>query len=365
MLLLRTLAKAAVLFLLVNGLFLAGDPLPALGRLSGYNVVFPGRPRYPFGEAPERAYTFTLANLEAMVAAHEVSGPRAAGEYRVFLIGDSSVWGTLLRPEETLAGVLNARQLTAPDGRRIRVFNLGYPTLSLTKDLLLLERVRVYQPDLIVWLVTLESFPRSQQFESPLLQQNAQAVRDLIARHGLALDSSDPRLADADAWSRTLIGQRRALADLLRLQLYGPVWAATGIDQDYPDTFTPRQEDLEPETEYYGLPQPLQAEDLAFDVLAAGHTLAGDVPVVVVNEPIFISQGANSDLRYNFYYPRWAYDDYRQLLATEAQARGWRYLDVWDLVPGEAFTNSAIHYSAAGAVVVAERLWAGLFEQAP
>jgi hypothetical protein len=352
----RILAKAAILFVLFNGLFLISDPLTALGRLSGYNRIFPGRPRYPFGEAPERAYNFTLANLEAMVAAHEVSGPRPAGEYRVFLIGDSSVWGTLLRPEETLAGALNARQLTAPDGRRVRALNLGYPTLSLTKDLLLLERVRAFQPDLIIWLVTLESLPRSQQLESPLLQQNAPAVRDLIARYGLQLDPGDPRLEDTDAWSRTLIGQRRGLADLLRLQLYGPVWAATGIDQDYPDTFTPRQEDLAPETDYYGLARPLRAEDLAFDVLAAGHAIAGDVPILLINEPIFVSQGANSDLRYNFYYPRWAYDHYRQLLAAEAERQGWALVDLWDLVPGEAFTNSAIHYSAAGSQLVAERL---------
>jgi hypothetical protein len=40
---------------------------------------------------------------------------------------------------------------------------------------------------------------------------------------------------------RTLIGQRRNLADLIRLQIYGVLWAATGIDQYYPETYDPPQ----------------------------------------------------------------------------------------------------------------------------
>ena len=58
----------------------------------------------------------------------------------MLLVGDSSVWGTLLRPEQTLAGQLNAAGLTACGAQRhVRVFNLGYPTLSLTKDLMVLD----------------------------------------------------------------------------------------------------------------------------------------------------------------------------------------------------------------------------------
>ena len=52
-----------------------------------------------------------------------------------------------------------------------------------------------------------------------------------------------------------------------------------------------------------------------------------------VNEPILISNGLNSDIRYNFFYPRWAYDEYRLQLTEHAAGRNWRYLDLWDLVP--------------------------------
>jgi len=75
-----------------------------------------------------------------------------------------------------------------------------------------------------------------------------------------------------------------------------------------------------------------------------------------VNEPILISRGENSDIRYNFFYPRWAYDDYRQALQAKAIANGWNYLDLWDLVPESEFTNSAIHLTPAGEQLLAERI---------
>jgi len=360
----NVLLKAALLFAAANVAFAAANPLPALGRVSAYNWLFPGRPRFPFGEAPERAFNFSLYNFNAMWAAHELTGARKApDEFRVLLIGDSSVWGALLKPEETLAGQLNAGDRRLPDGRRVRAFNLGYPTLSLTKDLMVLDRARQYAPDLMIWLVTLESFPRAAQFASPLVQQNGPLVRELIARFGLRLDPQHPDLAEPDWWMRTLVGQRRNLADLLRLQLYGVAWAATGVDQFYPETYTPRANDLEADVAYYGFTPPrLPPEALAFEVLAAGHSLAAGTPLLVVNEPVFMSNGRNSEVRYNFYYPRWAYDEYRRLLAAEAERRGWRYLDLWNFVERDEFTNTAIHLSPRGSAQLAQRLMVAILE---
>ena len=99
---------------------------------------------------------------------------------------------------------------------------------------MLLDEAMQYQPDQIVWLVTLQSFPRDQQLYPPIVQNNAARVRDLIARYDLQLDPHDSRFVDPDFFGKTIIGQRRALADWLRLQLYGFSWAATGIDQVIP-----------------------------------------------------------------------------------------------------------------------------------
>lgn len=354
----RVLAKALLLFFLLNLLYALLQPQPALGRISLYNRLFPGRVRLPYGDVPERAYNLSLFNLEAMLASHEISAaPKSPAEYRVLLVGDSSTWGFLLPPEETLSAQINRLGLSLPDGRRVRAYNLGYPVMSLTKDLLLLSYGMRYAPDLVVWLHTLESMPRDKQLFPPLLQQNPQPVRELIQRYNLPLEAEAGALAKPTFWQRTLIGDRRNLADLFRLQAYGVLWSATGIDQDIPASYTPVMSDLEADDSFHGLQPPhLQPSDLAIEVITAGMQMAQGVPVLLVNEPMFISRGENSHIRYNFYYPRWAYDDYRSLMRSASQQNGWRYLDLWDLVPPQEFTNSAVHLSPTGSRRLAKRL---------
>jgi hypothetical protein len=350
--------KGLILFLIVNLIFAIWYPLAGLGRVSAYNGLFPGRPRLPYGDDPAKAYNLSTYNLPAMFAAHELSaGPKPADEYRVLVIGDSSTWGYLLTNEQTLTAFLNERQMKLPDGRNLRFYNLGYPVMSVMKDLLLLSYATRFEPDLILWPLTLESLPYDKQLYPPLLQNNPEPTRSLIEAYDLKLDADDPAFIQAGPWQRTLIGARRPLADWLRLQLYGIPWAATGIDQDIPADFKPRLEDLPEDTVFHSLQPPrLQALDLALEILSAGMALAGDTPLMLINEPIFISQGANSDIRYNFYYPRWAYDDYRQIMRETSAAQSWRYLDLWDSIPAPEFTNTAIHMTPTGTKRFAELL---------
>ena len=353
----NVLAKTLVLLLAANLLFALVNPMPSLGKLTLYNWLFPGRERLPFGEDPGEAYNLSLLSLDAMFASHEVSRPKAPDEFSVLVVGDSSAWGILLKPDQTMAGLINASGYRTPDGRQVRAYNLGYPTLSLTKDLLILDWARRYQPDMIIWPVTLEAFPRDQQLSSPIIQHNPQEVRRLIQTYRLNLNIHDPALVDPSFWQRTLFGQSRNLANILRLQVYGALWAATGIDQYYPQTYELRANDLPADQTFDGLNPPHLAKDaLAFDVLEAGMSIYKDIPVLLVNEPMFISNGSNSNIRYNFYYPRWAYDDYRQLLSAEAQQNKWQYLDLWNAIPTAEFTNSAIHLDTAGSAQLAEKI---------
>jgi hypothetical protein len=304
----RVMLKAILLFLLVNLLFAAYNPMPALGKLTAYNHLVPGRVRLPYGENPEKSYNLSLFNLDAMFASHALAaGEKPPDEYRVVLIGDSSTWGFLLEPGETLAAALNRANVSLPDGRQVRFYNLGYPVMSLMKDLLVLSHLRQYDPDLIVWPFTLESFPYDKQLYPPLIQHNPTPVRELIDKYQLKLDEQDPNFSTISPWDQTLLGSLRALADWWRLQLYGVMWAATGIDQDIPEQYTPRLEDLSADESFHNLQPPhLRTQDLALEILQAGIQLAGDTPILFINEPMFISQGQNSDIRYNFYYPRWA-----------------------------------------------------------
>ena len=358
----RILSKALTWFVAFNALFAwANTPsnagVAALGQLSLYNVLWPGRLRLPYGDDPDRAYNLSLYSLEAMFASHVVSRP--ADEFRVFLIGDSATWGWLLRNEDTLAGQLNALGLRASDGRAVRVYNLGYPIMSLTKDLLILRHALRYQPSLVVWLVTLESFPSAAQLDHPIVRNNAPAVRALINAHHLRADPDDPRFVTPTLLERTIVGQRRALADWLRLQAYGALWGATGIDQYYPETFEPAQRDFDADLRFKQFAPPeLPKSALAFDALDAGVRMVTEagIPVLIVNEPILVSQGRNSHLRYNFLYPRWAYDAYRDLLRAHLAQREVAYIDAWNAVPQEEFTNSAVHLTPRGTRLLAGAL---------
>jgi hypothetical protein len=358
----RVLIIAAVLFVACNVIFAALNPLEALGRVSLYNAVLPGRERLPYGEDSARSYNLSTTNIPAMFASHVIARPKADDEFRVIVSGDSGTWGWLLDNPDTLAGQINAQNLTTADGKRVVAYNLGYPVMALTKDVLILEEALTYQPDLIVWPVTLESFPRSKQLFPSIVQNNAARARALVARYQLNLDPNDPRFVDPDLWGRTIIGQRRNLADWLRLQALGFSWAATRIDQAQPAEIKLRQSDFEKDVSWQDFKEPaaLTESDLAFDVLGAGLTMAGDapngVPVLIVNEPMYLSSGQNSDLRYNSFYPRWAYDRYHELLNGKAAANNWHYLDLWDSIAPEEFTDTPVHLTSGMANL--RKLWA-------
>jgi hypothetical protein len=346
----RVLIISAVLLLACNVIFALLNPMGTLGRVSLYNGVLPGRERLPYGENSARSYNLSTSNLPAMFASHVIARPEADDEFRVIIIGDSGTWGWLLNNKDTLAGQINAQNLTTADGKRVVAYNLGYPVMALTKDVLILEEALKYQPDLIVWPVTLESFPRAKQVFPSIVQNNAARVRSLIERYQLNLDPNDPRFVDPDFLGKTIVGQRRNLADWLRLQALGFLWAATRIDQAIPAKIKLRQSDFEKNLSWQDFKEPttLTDDDLAFDVLGAGMKMAGDVPVLIINEPMFISGGQNSDLRYNSFYPRWAYDQFRTMLNDKAAANNWHYLDWWDsIAPGE-FTDTPVHLTPQG-----------------
>ena len=78
---LRLLAKTLIIFLLANLIFALWNP--PVGRLSLYNLVFPGRTRFPFATGPR---TVTIDNLDAMFASHVISAPKRKNEFRVIIL---------------------------------------------------------------------------------------------------------------------------------------------------------------------------------------------------------------------------------------------------------------------------------------
>jgi hypothetical protein len=300
-----------------------------------------------------------------MLASHEIARAKASDEYRVILIGDSSVWGYLLDPTQTQAACLNQNQigLTTPSGRSLRFYNLGYPTLSVMKDLLVLRHALAYQPDAVIWSTTLASLYPSDQLDFEVIHRQYDEVATLQAQYHFKLPQwplTPPSILD-----KTFFGQRRELADWLRYQLYGFDWAATGIDHRVPQFVTPHPVDLgtsdslllaNPNLMSLAADHHIQAQDLSLDVVQAGMDTAAarNLPVLLVNEPMYHSP--DNPVRWNSYYPRWAYDDYRNVMQQSADKNGWRYLDLWDVVPNEQFTDTDFHMTPAAACAYAAKL---------
>jgi lysophospholipase L1-like esterase len=71
---------------------------------------------------------------------------------------------------------------------------------------------------------------------------------------------------------------------------------------------------------------------------------------------MFISDGLHSNLRYNSFYPRWAYDAYRELLAETAGSHQWPFLDLWNAIPPAEFTDSPVHLTPEGNKLLAEKI---------
>ena len=355
----RVLAKGMILFIIIN-LFFAIVYIP-YGKLPIYNILLPGRERFPFAEeAPEKIYNLTITNLDAMFSSHVIASPKLKDEYRVVLLGDSSIWGASLRPEDTLAGQLDAANLITCEGRKVHVYNLGYPRNSVTKDVLILAEAMRYEPDLIVWITTLGSLTRDRRLDHPIIQSNPVQVYELSSKYHLNFDFSTISFYHVPFVDRTVFGHRRDIFDWARLQLYGVLWAATGIDQVYRNSFKvfSLPELIDDISFFDWQPPAFDPHLLSLDVLEAGMEIAGKTPVILVNEPILIIPGQkNSDLRYDPSYPRWVYDQYRQVMDVESRKNNWQYIDLWDLVPSTEFWGDTdLHLTPAGEARFAERL---------
>lgn len=348
----HVLIKAICLFVLVNFLYALVQPQGS--EISGYNVLFPGRTRLPFGIVGD-PYTVTVDDVDAMFTSHLIAAPRAQNEYRVALIGDSSVWGEGLGAQEVISEQWNRMNIICGD-KTVHAYNLGYPHPSVVKDLVILEKALEYKPDLIVWFVTLNTL--LSQRVNPFLVANRQRTVNVLNAYDISFKQGK-NLAESETnfFEKTLIGQRSNLARRIRLQMLGVIWTATGADtntlaeDDSPDF------DIGDDLRYRGM-EP--SEDikhlLLLSAVSAGYDIADSIPILVVNEPIYIAPGANTMVRYNDAYPPWAYDQYREAIAAQSRSSEWDYLDLWNAIPPNYFLDASLHLGAEGERLLIEKI---------
>ncbi len=356
----RVVIKAVLLCALANLAFAYFNP--PVGKLGIYNRLVVGRTRFP-NSPTEADFPFVHSvsvfdNFDALFASHVISdGPKPLDEYRVVFLGDSSVWGLGLPPRATLTEQINRMHLTTCSGLHVRAYNLGFPVPSALRDLLLIEKAQEYQPDMFIWLVTVNTFLDSSSSRS-FLVANVGGVRTLVGRYHLDIDLSGIR--PPSFWDNTFIGQRSALHKIALLQLVGLAWAATGVDS-YVTTSASAPIPPLNNSDYGQFRSPKFKDELLasllLNVLPAGKEEAKGAALLVVNEPIHVLPGSQNSVRYNAAFPRWAYDAYRQAWGGYVQDRGLRFLDLWDFLADSGFfVNSSLHRSAAGEQMLADRL---------
>jgi hypothetical protein len=285
-------------------------------------------------------------NLDVMFASHQIAASKLPGEYRVVLIGDSSVWGESLAVQDSISAQWN--QISSPcNNRQIKFYNLGYPYPSVMKDLLILDKAMDYRPDMVLWFITSNTLiPRRQ---NPLLAANRERAMRLLDDFDMGLSEEDQiALAAPSSYEKTLSGRRTSLNRAIKLQALGFIWMLSGQDAL---TSRPSQlrSDVDADLKYRGFkPNNDLRDEMMFDALHTGYVLAQSIPILIVNETIFIAAGHNSDFRYNYIYPRWAYDQYREALTVEALNAHWNFLDLWDTIPTDHFSDTGLHLSSEG-----------------
>jgi hypothetical protein len=346
--------KALCLFVVVNVLYAL--VAPPIADVSIYNSIVPGLERMPFGNSGD-PYTLTIDNADAMFTAHKISAKKTSGEIRVALIGDSSIWGEALLQSDTLAAQWNRLNLQC-DGKTLKFYNLGYPHPSIIKDLIFIEEVKDRQPDAILWFVTLNTLMNQYRI-NPFLMGNRERALQLMDVYDIPFA---PRKTLAEGtgsfYEETIVGQRSFLARWIKLQALSAVWSATGTDvHNAISNLESPPADVRKSPSYRDLELNADLrESLLLGAIDAGHKIAGDIPVILVNEPIFVATGMNSDIRYNDLYPRWAYDQYREIVAAQARASSLTYLDLWNIIPPKYFTDTPLHLNVNGERLLAEQL---------
>jgi hypothetical protein len=348
------LLRTAMLFVAANVVFAALDPMPWLSKATLYNRVFPGRERLPF-LGVEGVFSPTTHDIDAMFASHRIAAPAAADEFRVVLVGDSTVRGAGMDKNETYAGRLNAAQLRTSDGRRMRFYSLGIVNSSVLRDALVIQKSLQFEPDLILWFVVMQTLNDKNLFGQELVRSNKASVQRFADRHALHIDGLS--VPPETFFDRSIIGRRTRLKQIIELQLSGIMWSISGMESSLNFAeLAPKPEKPNQSLRWSGYAPPkLPAGAMRFDIMAAVLAEAGPVPLIIVNEPIRTADDVDQSTRYNHGYPRWAYDDYREQLHRFAAERSVPLIDIGNLLPSNEMIDN-LHPWPAGTKRVGDHI---------
>ncbi len=352
----RVFVKAVALLLVANFIFVAigVDPLARLITINTWGLVGHGRPRlyYPSDEQNGQL------PVEALLAAHALAyTPKAPDEFRVIVLGDSATLGWLLAEDETLSAQLTARNMRV-GGKRVVAYNLGYPVPSVVRDVLLLDAAMRYQPDMVIWLITVTGL-RNELNPPVTFDLNRDHLERLADEFGLHAWFETQMPPESPLYRWTAIHNPDTFGVWINSLFYP-------LNPPVRNTITTRLGRVPvPARPMFTSDQPgFQMPGDVWSFLSIGVTLAsrGGARLLLVNEPILRGSGPNSAVNYNLLYERALYDKYRVTLADYVKSHAIWFADLWDAVSAEHFTDTVHHMDPSGWSIVADRIITALQE---
>lgn len=371
--LMRIMIKAIVLLLICDALQIGLNVASIIEQWAIYKSFTPPTARLGFANQIGDPIWW---RLDALLDAHEIAQPKAPDEYRVIFLGDSATFCLYCRSTEAIPQLFTELGATI-DGKRVRAYNLAYPGSDWLKDILILKHALKYQPDAIVWLVTAKGSgdqPLPQEPDAHLITRlNADELPSLARQYNL--DTWETRrYADADAWYQQSIwthgGRYRDWLVLIARSIGNAlIYPGKDLTQEYllpgePVATKPIQAVAEINS---SLPGYDRFPNRQWDLLLAGQRMAQEahIPLLIVNEPIYVGSGPNSEVNYNSFYERDLFDRFRAAMTDFTQQHNLTYLDLWNRLPPENFSNTSLHYNLEGNRRVAEEVMKALQEIAP
>jgi hypothetical protein len=303
--------------------------------------------------------------LDWLLRQHELCWrpPASPGERRVALLGSSAVFGFPLAAEQTLSADLNAR--LAQERIAAHVFNLAMVNPDQVRDAVILDAVLAYQPDAIVYPLTLGEFSHLAPTRYPPLVNFFAANLDRLQR---LTDAPPEGLTEPFELYRGFVDNQRAMrsplawsrdsATLLRAGLRDRgrrlARALTGSAPPVDSVTRGRQTKYNCERTKTDTAVRFGDDWASWNILAELDALQRErgIPVLIVYWPVAHEPVGDC---YSVRYTNTQMSEFGAFLQQQTAARGLAYLDLHDLLPPDLFLDS-LHVSAAGQERIATAL---------
>lgn len=304
--------------------------------------------------------------LNLLLRQHEICWrePQSSPETRIFAIGNSAIYGFPWPPELSAVALINRKFVQ--QGVPAHLFNLGLMYTYQVKEAMVLSEALRYEPDFIVYGVTLDDLGHLAPFPylpvSAFFDANSRTVDRLAADPPPSFAQPFQRYREAQAQDVRPYAawiEFREIGTFVRLAVQQTAKALRKkLFPAYLDPMLPvtkgsppyRCRDVIPSFhEKYANWQDWSMLEFLADV----KTKTG-VEVLIVNWPVAHYPRGKC---YNVRYPAAAFREYVAWMEEKAEDLGLEYLDLHDLLMRREFVDS-IHPTARGQRKVAQRLGA-------